>query len=171
MDTLTSVRAVLSTTAARWTSLAEKLPADLMSRQPAAGEWSALECLQHIIDTEREVFSHRLQAFLDGRDFPGFDPSTQGTTGSIARPATALAAEFAGLRAANLTLLATVKPSDLARRVRHQELGPVALADMLNEWTCHDVDHLMQAERALMQPFIASSGPWKSYFVKHLVGQ
>ena len=168
-DTLTFVRAVVSTTAARWTTLAETLPADLLARKPAAGEWSAVECLQHMIDTEQAVFALRVQAFLDGRDFPGFDPDAQGTTGSVTRPAPTLAAEFALLRAGSLSLLATLKPSDLVRRARHEALGPVTLGEMLNEWAAHDLMHLVQAERALMQPFIAGSGPWRSYFAEHVV--
>jgi hypothetical protein len=170
-DTLTSVRAVVSTTAARWTALAETLSDDLLARKPAAGEWSAVECLQHLIDTEQAVFAQRVQAFLDGRDFPGFDPDAQGTTGSFSQPTPSLAAEFARLRASSLKLLATLKQADLERRARHQDLGPVTLAELLNEWAAHDLMHLVQAERALMQPFIAGSGPWQPYFAAHVVSQ
>jgi hypothetical protein len=27
--------------------------------------------------------------------------------------------------------------------------------------------HIVQAERAVMQPFIAGSGPWRPYFADH----
>jgi hypothetical protein len=27
--------------------------------------------------------------------------------------------------------------------------------------------HTVQAERALMQPFVAGSGPWRGYFADH----
>ena len=62
-------RAVLASTPARWTQLAEALPAELLARPPAPGEWAALECLQHLIDTE-QVFQFRVRAFLAGQDFP-----------------------------------------------------------------------------------------------------
>jgi hypothetical protein len=29
--------------------------------------------------------------------------------------------------------------------------------------------HTVQAERALMQPFIQACGPWQSYFIDHQV--
>ncbi len=49
---LEHVQAVLSTTAPRWQRLAGMLPIELLARAPAPGEWSALECLQHLLDTE-----------------------------------------------------------------------------------------------------------------------
>jgi hypothetical protein len=52
---LEQVLMVLSTTAERWERLAESLPVDLLQRSPAAGEWSAVECLQHLVNTERRV--------------------------------------------------------------------------------------------------------------------
>jgi hypothetical protein len=39
---------------------------------------------------------------------------------------------------------------------------------MLNEWAAHDLMHTVQAERAIMQPFIAGSGAWKVYFSDHI---
>jgi len=30
--------------------------------------------------------------------------------------------------------------------------------------SAHDLMHTVQAERAMMQPFIAGSGPWRPYF-------
>jgi hypothetical protein len=115
------------------------------------------------------VFPVRIQAFLDGRDFPGFDPDAQGTTGKVTRSARELAAEFARLRAAALVLLGKVTDADLSRRARHQDLGPVVLRELLNEWAAHDLMHMMQAERALMQPFIPGSGPWQPYFTHHVI--
>ena len=42
---LTWAYVVLETTPTRWMELATKLPTDLLSHPPAAGEWSALDCL------------------------------------------------------------------------------------------------------------------------------
>ena len=55
------------------------------------------------------------------------------------------------------------------RRVRHQELGPVTLREMLSEWAAHDLNHTVQAERALIQPFLLECGPWIAYFKDHLI--
>jgi hypothetical protein len=168
---LAAAPAVLAATPPRWERLARDLPADLLARAPAPGEWSALNCLQHLVDTERFVFPARVRAILAGRDFDAFDPDRQGTVADTGRPAAELAAEFAALRAASLALLATVTPADLDRGAAHAELGPVTLSQLVHEWAGHDLMHTVQAERALLQPFIDGCGPWQSYFADHHIAR
>jgi hypothetical protein len=166
---LTHAGAILASTPARWAELACSAAPELLSRQPAARQWSALECLQHLVDTE-PVFSSRVQAFLVGQDFPAFDPDSQGTQSEIQQSPAELARQFASLRDESLAALANVSPADLGRKVRHQELGPVTLEQMIHEWAAHDLMHTVQAERSLMQPFIRGSGPWQPYFADHVAG-
>lgn len=166
-DLLTSASAILSATPARWAELSQMVPDGLLSLPPAPGEWSALECLQHLIDTE-PVFQFRVSAFLDGRDFPAFDPDSQGTKPEVGRIPADLASEYAYLRAASLEALARLTADDLNRRAVHQELGQVTLSEMVHEWAAHDLMHTVQAERALMQPFIQGCGPWQKYFSDHI---
>ncbi len=161
------VQVVLSTTAARWQHLAETLPVELLTRAPAPGEWAALECLQHLLDTEEWVFPVRVEALLAGQDFPAFDPDAEGRKPDASQPPGKLAAAFARCREASLALLAQVTPADLPRQARHSELGLVTLAELLHEWAAHDLMHTVQAERAVMQPFIAGCGPWRPYFSDH----
>jgi hypothetical protein len=169
MDTIIpSVRSILAATPERWLSLTATVPADLLARPPAPGEWSALECLQHLVDTERWVFPARVGYLLAGQDFPAFDPDSQGTRPDVAQSPAGLAAEFARLRADGLRGLDEVAPADLARQGRHSELGIVTLSELLHEWAAHDLMHTVQAERALMQPFIQGCGPWQPYFRDHL---
>jgi hypothetical protein len=165
-DLIERMRAVLETTPGRWEMLTRTLPEDLLARQPAPGEWSAVECLRHLLDTERGVFPVRVQAFLAGEDFRAFDPDAEGTpTGG--ESASELAASFARARAESLRTLESLTPDDLPRTARHSELGTVTLEQMLYEWAAHDLMHTVQAERALMQPFIAGSGAWRGYFIDH----
>lgn len=164
---LTHARSILAITPARWTQLCQSLAPDLLTRPPAPGHWSALECLIHLLDTE-DVFRMRVQAFLEGRDFPAFDPDREGTRLSPASAPADMAAEFARRRAASLSAIDRLAPADLDRRSRHQELGPVSLSEMLHEWAAHDLNHTVQAERALMQPFLHGCGPWIKYFTDHL---
>jgi hypothetical protein len=128
-----------------------------------------LECLQHIIDVER-VFQSRLQAFLDGLEsFPAFNPEAEGGLDAASRPPSEIAVEFESLRAVSLAAIGKVQPDDLGRTSRHQELGTVSLEEMLNEWPAHDLNHTVQAERALMQPYIDGCGPWQVFFTDHMI--
>jgi hypothetical protein len=169
-DIISNTRAILATTAARWTALTSALPAEALTRPAAQGEWSAAQCLSHLLDTESMVFPVRLHAFIEGKDaFDAFDPESESTDRSGMTPAQ-LAAEFARYRSENLALLEQVTPDLLDSKAHHAELGPVTLADMLNEWAAHDLNHTVQAERAVMQPFIVGSGPWRSSFADHDLG-
>ena len=103
-DLLEQVKSVLIATPERWNDLTDSIAPELLKRAPAPKEWSALECLQHLIDTERHVFPVRVRAFLAGQDFPGFDPDAQGTKPN-ATGAAEMAADFAHLRAESLALL------------------------------------------------------------------
>ena len=164
---LPRVFAILTTTPERWRTLAKTLPADLLFEKPIPGEWSAMECLQHLIDTE-SVFQSRLSAFREGHDFTAFNPDEEGTNIDNPTPGS-LAEAFAGCRAESLRRLKGFTLTDLGLRARHAELGAVTLEQMINEWAAHDLNHTVQAERALMQPFLRECGPWQKYFADHLI--
>ena len=165
-DLIATVISILTLTPYRWTALCAALPEDLLRRAPAPGEWSAVECLIHLLDAEKSVFPVRVKAFLAGADFPGFNPDAEGSKNPDESPAD-LAVEFAHHRAKTLQALCELTAADLPRTARHGELGMVTLEQMLNEWAAHDLMHTVQAERALMQPFIGESGPWRKYFSDH----
>jgi uncharacterized damage-inducible protein DinB len=162
------VQAVLSTTPERWQRLVSTLPIDLLTRPPAAGEWSALNCLQHLLDAERLNFPVRFRAFLTGQDFTAFDPNQQ-HAGSDSQTPEQLAAAFVHYRQESLVLLSQVKDDDLGRTAQHPQFGTVTLAEMLHTWAAHDLMHTVQAERAVMQPFMLGCGPWRTFFRDHEV--
>ncbi len=167
MDTwLKNVQAILSTTPERWQRLVSTLPVDLLNRPPAEGEWSALNCLQHLVVAERDLFPARVRAFLAGQDFVAFDPNRQ-QADIVSLTPDQLAAAFAHYRQENLSLIKQVKDEDLGRTVQHPQFGTVTLKEMLHTWAAHDLNHTIQAERALMQPFMLGCGPWRSFFRDH----
>ncbi len=152
----------------RWHALATGLDRELLGRRPAEGEWSALECLGHTVDTETAIFAERVRRIRDGMpELPAYDPDTQSTAITDATDPVELAERHAAMRAGSIERVASVGDADLDKTSRHSELGVVSLRQLLNEWWAHDTMHLVQAERALMQPFIAGSGPWRFYFADH----
>jgi len=160
---------VLETTPQRWTQLASMLPPELFERKPAPKEWSAYDCLSHIVDTERSVFPLRVGYLLRGEDFPAHNPGEEGKSLAGKPTSVELADEFVRLRTGSLALLSKVGEGDLSRTARHQELGMVTLGEMIHEWAGHDLMHTVQGERAILQPFIEGCGPWKRYFSDHTV--
>jgi uncharacterized damage-inducible protein DinB len=166
-DSLSEVRAILATTPQRWTALTAEIPDDLLRRAPAAGEWSALECLRHVRDVEEAVFQVRLGAFRAGTALVPYDPDRDGSAPGRETPAE-LAADFAQRRAASLTLLDEVTADELALSVNHPEYGRmVRLGELLSYWAAHDLMHTVQAERALIQWFISDTGPWRVMLADH----
>ena len=167
MNTLVEqVQAVLTTTPERWQRLVSAFPIDLLTRPPAAGEWSALSCLQHLLDAERSLFPVRVRAFLTEQDFVDFDPR-RAVASPDAQTPVQLATSFAQARQDSLALLKQVKDDDLERTAQHPKFGTVTLAEMLHTWAAHDLNHTIQAERALMQPFMLGCGPWRPFFRDH----
>jgi hypothetical protein len=167
-DVLDSARLLLSTTAGRWRTLVETTPDELHRRSPAPGEWSAADCLDHLLLAERVVFGERLRAILEGRDIPVFDPGQPRGPEPERTPrevVTALAAE----RAENLAVLSSLAPDDLDRSSRHPEYGMLPLRVVLNTWAAHDLQHTVQAEEALMQAFLPGTGPFRFRFAAHEV--
>jgi hypothetical protein len=167
MSMLDQIRAILTTTPTRWQTLLATLPPELAERPPKHGEWSALECLRHLTDAEKRLWPVRVRAFLSGQGFPHFAP-TADISEYRSLTSMQLADEFARLRAVNLPLLDSVTEADFARPGTHPALGPVTFGQMLNVWAGHDLMHTVQAERALMQPFIAATGAWRgAFFTDH----
>lgn len=83
----------------------------------APGKWSLREVIGHLADSER-IFAYRLLriARADTTPLPGFDENLYVPGGEFERrPLASVAAEFASVRAATLTLLEGTTPEALAR--------------------------------------------------------
>jgi hypothetical protein len=124
--------------------------ADLQSR-PAPGEWSALECVAHILDAEL-VASGRYRWILahDTPDLVGYDQDRW--VDRLHHPVEGpdeLLALFEPLRAANLALWRRTPEAGRQRIGLHRERGPESYALTFILIAGHDRLHLAQAERAL----------------------
>jgi len=160
---------VIATTPERWMRLAQDIPDELLRRPAATGEWSAVECLHHLLGSEK-VLNYRLEAFLSGQpSFPAYDPDAPQNRPDPGVSPSELADEFARRRSASLKSLHGLTEMDLQRTAHHSQLGQVTLDQMIHEWAAHDLNHTVQAERALMQPFLPGCGPWIEFFVDHFV--
>ena len=158
-------KTILASSPVRWQYLIETYPLELLSLPPAPNEWSALECLQHLVDVERTSTPVRIKTLLAGGSFPAFNPDADGSPDA---PTIALAAEFARLRKENLLLLEGVTEADLVKEALHAEYGIVNLSQFLHHLAVHDLMHTVQAEQAMMQPLIQGTGPWDVNYTAHI---
>jgi hypothetical protein len=73
--------------------------------------------------------------------------------------------EFANVRAESLAQLRAMnlQPSDLDRRGRHPNFGPVTLGQLLATWAAHDLTHLHQLSRLLAHQYREAVGPWSVF--------
>jgi DinB superfamily len=162
-ESLDRISSVLATSPRRWLDLAASLPEDLLERPAMAGEWSAVDCLRHLLQADRHVFPGRVEQFLAGHEELGVvDPATFPPVEE--RTAPELAEAFARVREDNLGMLAALSPGDLERTSRSRRFGPITLGDAVHQWALHDLEHLIQAERALLQSFVVQSGSLRALY-------
>ncbi len=133
-----------------WGRLIEQAGAHLRTR-PEEGEWSALECLGHITDSEL-ITSARYRWVLSEHEpaLASFDQAAW-----VARPDRAgddpalLLEVFRFLRRANVALWRRVPASERDRVGIHAERGPESFELLFRLQAGHGRIHRAQAERAL----------------------
>jgi hypothetical protein len=139
--------AIIASTYAQLSKLAERLPADQLALRPPTGKWNAREIVAHLADCEL-VFSFRLRQTL-GENHPTLQPFDQDRW--AARYANCDVASalrlFGAARNWNLLLLAGVSERERTRPVTHPERGTMTLWTIVETMAGHDMNHLQQVER------------------------
>ncbi len=118
--------------------------------RPAPGEWSANECVGHLIEAERRGFAGRIRTILAAApdspaDLEAWDPpAVAEARRDHLRPGGELAAEFVDLRRDSVALVRGLPIEDLSRLGMHPEVGPLRVDELLGEWVHHDRNHVRQ---------------------------
>jgi hypothetical protein len=137
---------------AAWRELIDRADGDLRTRS-AEGEWSVLECLGHMADSEL-VTSARYRWVLAENEplLQSWDQEAWAARFDHTHddPATLLDL-FAALRHANVALWQRTPPTDRARSGMHAERGPESFDLLFRLQAGHGRVHRAQAERALAQ--------------------
>jgi hypothetical protein len=123
------------------------LPAAVLAWRPAPGEWSALEVVGHLIETEERGFAGRIRTLLaeERPRFQGWDPDTVARARRDAeRDPAELLAELTRRRTEGIALVERLSPADLDRGGDHPEVGFLTVRALLHEWVHHDANHLRQ---------------------------
>ena len=119
--------------------------------RPEPGEWSANECVGHLVEAERRGFAGRIRRILaDHRpdipaDLEDWDPpAVAEARRDHLRSGADLAAEFDALRSDGVRLVRSLKAADMARVGIHPLVGPLRVDELLGEWVHHDRNHVRQ---------------------------
>ena len=113
----------------------------------AGGEWCAREVVGHIIEAEKRGFAGRIRIIL-ANDRPTLEAWDQDAVekerNDCARVTDSLWMEFMGLRHDSVSLVQSLKPSDLDRSGLHPKVGELKVRWLLHEWISHDRNHTKQ---------------------------
>ena len=120
--------------------------------RPEPGEWSANECVGHLIEAERRGFAGRIRTILaatarTGRsqleawDPPAVAEARRDHLRSGAGAGRRVRRRFAPTACASS---AGSRPADMARVGIHPEVGPLRVDELLGEWVHHDRNHVRQ---------------------------
>lgn len=121
--------------------------------RPAPGEWSANECVGHLIEAERRGFAGRIRVVLEAGtarpdlppDLEDWDPpAVAEARRDHLRDGAVLVAEFASLRAAGVALVRSLVAGDMALVGVHPAVGELRVDELLGEWVHHDRNHVRQ---------------------------
>ena len=119
--------------------------------RPARGEWSANECVGHLIEAERRGFGGRVLAILaaDRPDIPAdleaWDPpEVAAARRDDERIGLELVSEFVDLRASGVAIVRALTSADLGRVGLHPAVGPLRVGEVISEWVHHDRNHIRQ---------------------------
>ena len=116
--------------------------------RPAPGEWSANECVGHLLEAERRGFAGRIRHIL-AEDRPAL--VDLGSAGGRCRPPGRPAGRSRSWRPSSSrcgprasALVGSLTSADLGRVGIHPEVGELRVDELLGEWVHHDRNHVRQ---------------------------
>lgn len=144
------------------------LSEDDASWKPAPDRFSIAEVLEHLSHTEGHCFRRRVDEVMaqDRAKWQAYDPQVYAAAGQYSgRNAEDSFAHFEEQREDNVALLRSL-PADAGERVgMHPKLGPITLAQQLNEWAFHDLGHIRQiAELVRARKYHPNMGPYQQMY-------
>ncbi len=142
-----AILATLRATPALFYSLCSDLTSESWTVRPAAGEWSAVEILCHLIDMDTEVNLPRFRKvvqetnpFVAGIETDAWAENRQ----YIRRDGPQSLRNFVNARLELLAFLETISPEEWQRPARHAVFGPTRLQEIANFAAGHDRLHIRQ---------------------------
>jgi hypothetical protein len=146
--------------------LMAELSSDDVRWKPAPGRFSVGEVLSHLSHAEGHCYRARLDRFLSEEN-PEFESDDAQLHLELYRnmdPEDAFD-HFEEQRETNVEALRDLPPGAGVRQAVHRKVGPITLAQMLNEWALHDLGHIRQiAELVRARKYLAGAGPLAGFY-------
>jgi hypothetical protein len=123
------------------------LPESVLAFHPAPGEWCVNEVIGHLIECEQRGFAGRIRILLaeNSPRLQGWDQTEVARLRhDCERDCRALLDELGRMRDESAVLVRGLRAEDLARAGEHPKVGPLRVADLLQEWVHHDRNHVKQ---------------------------
>jgi len=115
--------------------------------RPTPDEWSANECVGHLIEADRRGFGGRIQRILaeNGVAEAGWDQiGVAAARRDWERPVASILEEFTAGRDSGIAVVEGLRDDDVDRYAVHAVVGPVTVQNLLHEWVFHDRNHIRQ---------------------------
>ena len=145
--TLEQIASLLEAAESHVVAELESLGDELAGWRPAPGEWSANECVGHLIEADRRGFGGRIERIrsVDGVAEVGWDQvAVAAARRDWERPVAELIDEFRTGRRAGIALVRSLRLDELGRHAVHDRAGVLTIADLVHEWVFHDRNHIRQ---------------------------
>ncbi len=115
--------------------------------RPTPDEWSANECVGHLIEADRRGFGGRIRRILaeDGVAEQGWNQlEVAASRRDRERSVAAILEEFVAGRDAGIAVVEGLRAEDLERFAIHSAVGRVTIENLMHEWVFHDRNHIRQ---------------------------
>jgi hypothetical protein len=133
----------LRATATMLRELTSDPTAEQAARAPAAGQWSIVQVVRHLVEGDRDTFLPRLRRMLAERR-PVFEPGAD-AAGDASDLATLVAA-FASAREQAVKILSGLEGNDWLREGVSPSRGPLTVEAYALSTDRHDTEHLRQIQ-------------------------
>jgi hypothetical protein len=134
--------------------------------KPAPDRFSVGEVLAHLSHIEGHYYRPRVDRFLteENPEFEIEDTQRHLELYRSVDPEDAFD-HFEEQRETNIEALRGLPPDSGSCKAVHPEVGPITLAQMLNEWALHDLGHIRQiAELVRARKYLAGAGPLAAFY-------
>lgn len=153
-STPNSLMALMLASPASIQGLLSRVHESFMNKQPRLEEWSLIDILCHLRDTERDINLSRIKLILeqDGPFIAARNTDFRANKSACSEQnAKKTLMEFVSARLETLDILTQASPSDWMRTARHAIFGPTNLLEMVKFMTEHDRLHIRQIWSTLKQ--------------------